>query len=392
MSDIDVIHFLYNRGYSDMSLLRNLLMRYKYERIDPDSICDYICYCRSIHSGKGERDLSYRMIVELFLVFPSIGLDIWRHIILVSGGLIDVKRFCLLYLDREDLEPLISLAISLANSELRSGGGGKWIPRERCHKELFDLFVRDWFGTTYVTNGMRKEYRYILSDATPRFGATCEKFIGEYFKDGLRGSLEKKATNVCTATNVCSSWSSLLRRIGNCCSGYIPIVDIDIEIQKDNLYHALGFACLIAQKSCAWRVLLISSEPIWVDLTPACGDFCAMASLLWEHCEIRTRSCISTGLELICNAPLCDSNGGLPLRLVLFSETFNFDWKLWVPLISCPIVFWNIGCRASIPVDFYIDDYLGLSFMSGYMPGLVSSMDFSSLKGSLKGSPKGLSS
>jgi hypothetical protein len=369
MCDFDVLHFLYNRGYSDMTLFREMLMRYKCEGSDLGPICDFVFYCRSIHRGKGERDLSYRMIVELFLVFREAGLSLLREVIMVAGGLIDVKRFCLLYSECEDLEPLVSLAVSLANSELRSGGGGKWIPRERRHKELFDRFVRDWFGRPYVTNGMRQEYRYILSESVVLPRPSYTKFMGEYFKAGLRGPCAK--TEVSSYSSSSSSWSALLRRVGDCCCGYVPVVDIDIEIQKENLYHALGFACLIAQKSGAWRVLLISGEPIWVDLTSACGDFCAMVSLLWGHCEIRTRSRMSGGLELICSAPCYDSYSN-PLRLVLFSETFDFDWRLWVPRFSCPVVFWNIGCRATIPVD--LDDYKGLSLMSGYMPGLVGSM------------------
>lgn len=86
MSDIDHLNFLYNRGYSDMSLFRQILIRYKYEGADLSPIIQFIYYCRSIRYGKGERDLSYRMIVTLFSIFPSLGLDVLRHVILVSGG------------------------------------------------------------------------------------------------------------------------------------------------------------------------------------------------------------------------------------------------------------------------------------------------------------------
>lgn len=368
MSDIERLHFLYNRGYSDMSLLREILMRYKYEGTDFSPIIQFIYYCRSIRYGKGERDLSYRMIVTLFSIFPALGLDVLRHVILVAGGFNDVKRFCLMYSDCDEYEPLVSLAISLANSELRKNGYSKWIPRERGHKELFDKFVGDWFGKSFVTNGMRKEYRYILSDGRTNNVSKREgyfEFIGEYFRLGLKGSIY---------TNISRDWSCVLRSVGDCCSGCIPVVDIDIEIQKENLYHALGFACLIAQKSGAWRVLLISAKPIWVDLTPASGDFCSMVALLWDHCEIRTRSCFSIGLELVCSVPVCSSYG-VPLRLVFFSETFDFDWNVWLPRIPCPIVLWNIGCRASFPLDF--GDHKGVSFMSGFMPGLIGSIGVS---------------
>jgi len=374
-SDIAVLNFLYNRGYTDMSCLKQLLLRCKNDCINPVNITRWISHTRSIHNGKGERELSYRMILELFSVFPSAGVDALRRVIMVDGGLNDVKRFCT-FVDKHDFdcEPMVSLAISLGNSALREGGFGKWIPRERGHKELYDRFVRDWFGTACVTNGMRQEYRYILSGLSGEvIEKSCvsksyaTKFVGEYFKAGLGGSADAN-----------TSWSDLLRIIGNCCSGCIPIVDIDIEIRKDNLFHALGFACLIAHKSGAFRVLLISGEPIWVDLSGLSGDFCAMTALLWDHCEMRTRSRMSAGLELIYRATSAASATGSgddmhPMRLVFFSETFDFDWHEWVPRFSCPIVFWNIGCRATIPSDFYLDDHKGLSLASGFMPRLVSS-------------------
>ena len=98
-SDITVLNFLYNRGYTDMSCLKQLLLRCKNDCINPVNITRWISHTRSIHNGKGERELSYRMILELFSVFPSDGADALRRVIMVDGGLNDVKRFARLLIN-----------------------------------------------------------------------------------------------------------------------------------------------------------------------------------------------------------------------------------------------------------------------------------------------------
>lgn len=392
MSDIEALYFLFNRGYTDMTEFHRLLLSYK----DSDNLrtlYKIIGHCRDKREGRGERDLSYRMIITMFLVFPDLASNALRHLILDYGGWNDVKYFCL-FVEKEGVvcEGLVSLVISLANKALRDScdsNVAKWIPKEKCHKSLYDRFVSDWFGRAFVTNGMRKEYRYIVSNASrppystqrtifKTFGSRkefvipkCNKLlynervkkigntmdIGEY----VRGALSAKGSEV---DWINMRWDVLIASLSECTSG-IPIVDIDISISKENLYHALGFACLIAQKSGAWRVLLVSGEPIWIDLSTSAGNFCSMVSMLWEHCEIRTRSQFHSAFQMIYKAPIYG------VRFFVFSERFLFDWNLWIDRLGS-VVLWNIGTLATIPIDFYPDDHTGLFLMSGCMPALIS--------------------
>jgi hypothetical protein len=381
-------YFLLNRGYTDMTEYTRMLLICKYSANHEDlkTLYKMIGHCRDKVRGKGERDLSYRMVLSMFSVFPELASKALRHLILDYGGWNDVKYFCL-FVEKEgaDCEPLVSFAISLANKALREScdsNVSKWIPREKGHKDLYDRFVRDWFGSTLVTNGMRQEYRYLVSGAslsrssTQRTvfrslgGTSCvipknsgflqvgnTMAIGEY----VRGALVAKGAEI---DWVNMRWDVLVASSSDC--GYsIPVVDIDIAISKEGLFHALGFACLLAQKSGAWRVLLVSGEPLWIDLSPSAGNFCSMVSILWEHCEIRTRSQFSLAFDLLYRAPSCG------IRFFVFSETFAFDWDLWIDRLGS-VVLWNIGIVATLPVDFYPDDHKNLSLMSGFMPSLIS--------------------
>jgi len=421
MVDTDYLFFLYNRGYYDMSELLQFLRCSLYSsRFTTDgssslrTLYKMIGHCRDIYKGKGERDLSYRMILTWFSTYPDLALRALRHLILDYGGWNDVKYFCLFVekfcreshkcphgsYDIDFYEPLILSAISLANDELRFNLGSnvaKWIPRERSMTlELYDLFVSNWFDRKYVTNSMRKQYRKIVSNASAIIPSVTQRsifrsirpfsldpteisrtyepaikpgnsmFIGEYVKSALYASeTDARWINM--------RWDVLIASFNECVSG-IPVVDTDILIPKEHLYHAIGFACLIAQKSGAWRVLIASNKPIWIDLSPAAGVFTSMISILWEHCEIRTTSSFDLTFELIYQFGLYHRLNNQSLRLFVFSETFAFDWNIWLnrfsdKLPSASIIFWNIGTRVVIPD--YLDDHKSLYLMSGYMPALI---------------------
>jgi hypothetical protein len=185
--------------------------------------------------------------------------------------------------------------------------------------------------------------------------------IGEYVKAAIYASESD-------AHWINMRWDVLVASFSECVSG-VPVVDIDISISRENLYHAIGFACLIAQKSGAWRVLLVSGKPIWVDLMPAAGVFTSMVAMLWEFCEIRNPSSFDISLDLIYQYTRSACHG---LRLFFFSETFAFDWNTCLTMLSGKIgsiIFWNIGTRVVIPND--LNDHKELCLMSGYMPALI---------------------
>ena len=424
----DLLFFLYNRGYHNMDELHRLLKCSLYSSSsDLRTLYKMIGHCRDIHKGKGERDLSYRMILTWFSVYPDLAISALRHLILDYGGWNDVKYFCLFVekycnescagssagsssgssagvgscggIRNPDIyEPLILCAISLANDELRYNLGSnvaKWIPREHRnkHRELYDKFVSNWFDRTFVTNSMRQQYRGIVSKASAgipsvtqrsifhsirslRSSASKNEIVRTYEKPVKSGNSMSIGEYVKAAIYASESdahwinmrWDVLVASFSECVSG-VPVVDIDISISRENLYHAIGFACLIAQKSGAWRVLLVSGKPIWVDLMPAAGVFTSMVAMLWEFCEIRNPSSFDISLDLIYQYTRSACHG---LRLFFFSETFAFDWNTCLSMLSGKIgsiIFWNIGTRVVIPDD--LNDHKELCLMSGYMPALI---------------------
>lgn len=381
-NDIAEFYFKLNRGYTDFSILENILRTSK-NFIKKKGNCPnvietlrtlflLIAHCRDFYGiGKGERNLSYKMIVVWFSFFPELAIAALHN---MSGSWNDIKYFCL-FNSGSSTSVLNEQIIAIANKQLRTdlelesvSNVSKWIPRERSHKELYDAFVIDWYKPfigSFQMDSLRKKYRQIIARVSKKPKDNKYKshfsFIGEYVKLALR--------NECVHEINCK-WIRMAASFSKCYES-IAIVDIDISISKENLYHALGFACLIAQKSGSMRVLLISSEPIWVDLSKCCG-FSDMVSLLWEYCEYRTRSQFPRALDLI-----YDSLSGIVLessfKLFIFSEGFDFDWPSFFNKLGgkIAIIFWNIGTKVSIPNDFYIEDHKELFLMSGYMPGLL---------------------
>jgi hypothetical protein len=55
-----------------------------------------IANCRDIYNGMGQRDLSYRMIYDLYQVFPVLAIKaLYLTVGTVVGSWCDVKYFCL---------------------------------------------------------------------------------------------------------------------------------------------------------------------------------------------------------------------------------------------------------------------------------------------------------
>ena len=55
-----------------------------------------IANCRDIYNGQGQRDLSYRMIYDLYQVFPILAIKALHLMVgTVVGSWCDVKYFCL---------------------------------------------------------------------------------------------------------------------------------------------------------------------------------------------------------------------------------------------------------------------------------------------------------
>ena len=388
----------YNRGYTN-ELLDILIYHKKTKYIsssDLRTLFLMIPYCRDIILGKGERDITYRMIYTWYQVFPVIALKAIHLLFPMRNGFppigswCDVKYFCLFIEKISPLglyDPLIAVVVSIANRQLyidlclidkcpidkcpidnSISNVCKWIPRESHHSELFSIFVRDWFSLHYVDSGKKKLYRQIISRLSclnnndiltidkpidkPFVNST--RFIGEYVRSAIRCiSIDSDVPYIN------ENWNRMLRTFSVGPSG-LPIVDIDISLSDEQLFHSLGFACLIAQKMGLKRILLAGPSLLCVDISD-CDGFVSIISLLWSHCEIRGKSNLTLALSSIESGLDPD----LSLRLFIFSNKFDYDLSILVK--KREIVLWNISTFSTSVSD----DEEAFIYMSGYSPNLM---------------------
>jgi hypothetical protein len=160
----------------------------------------------------------------------------------------------------------------------------------------------------------------------------------------------------------------------NTCIGGIPVIDISADISDESLYHAIGFACLIAIKSGLFRILLVSNTPIWIEFTNT-DSICSIVDRIWDFCRCRTCSQFSVSFHFLMDAFFNTSIMNTTIKLFIFSQRFLFDWNTVVQSLTnkCSFVFWNIGNHCcQVYTDFYIDDHKEILFVSGCNTALFS--------------------
>ena len=348
-----------------------------------------IPYCRDIILGKGERDITYHMIYTWYQVFPVLALKAiyllfpMRNGFPPIGSWCDVKYFCLFIEKISPLglyDPLITVIVSIANRQLYAdllyidgcsidksiSNVSKWIPRESHHSELFSIFVRNWFSLHYVDSGKKKLYRQIISRLSSYSISYLDRpsvtrFIGEYVRSALRCiSFDHLHADV---ISINQQWNRLLLTFSVGPSG-LAIVDIDISLSDEQLFHSLGFACFISEKMGLKRILLAGPSLVCVDISE-CDGFVSIISLLWSHCEIRGKSNVNVALSSIESGLDPD----LSLRLFIFSNKFDFDWSMsFFTKQKREVVLWNLSPTFSIPDHEKVDHFI---YMSGYSLNLM---------------------
>jgi hypothetical protein len=263
-------------------------------------------------------------------------------------------------------------------------------------------------------------------------------FIGTYIKSAvaiINNNCSDNGFDTCIESIWLNKiWCQMLSSFfDNKCPGGIPVIDISADISNESLYHAIGFACLIAIKSGLFRILLVSNTPIWIEFTNS-DSICSIVNKIWSSCLFRSGSQFSVSFHFLIDAfsntsiinPLlgqstdCPKKGGTlsmemkpctecpqekqralkihellfrekrvntSVKLFIFSQRFLFDWSKVVENIgtNCSFVFWNIGKDFSdLKADFFMEDHKEILFVSGYNTALFSK--FSSGKICLTGS------
>ena len=155
-------------------------------------IMQMIAHTRDIVNGKGEYELSYMMIYELYVFFPELSQCLLRHLVRFDtddsahpyGSWKDIKYFCN-YVDEQNRcsgrcsttpnHPLISYAHNIALTQLRNdvdcvGNSislvARWLPREKSKKFgwqfrlLAEKYYAEWVETAKCLDRLRLARAY----------------------------------------------------------------------------------------------------------------------------------------------------------------------------------------------------------------------------------------
>ena len=416
-----------NRGWTDMDDFVRILRRLKKDARNnkEGSVNDLrilylmIPYCRDVIRGKGERDVSYRMIYAFYQVFPVLAIKAVHLLFRVRDGLpmvgswCDIKYFCIFVERHSPLgsgDPLIAIMASIANNNIDNTEVAKWIPRECRHPYLFSVFVRDFFNIApgKVFSSVKKGlYRKRVSSGSKARGASfggCEGpsgdpslgsslgpslgaslgtsgdpslgpslggpgfptwFMGKYVREAIRLIKDDIVTGE-SVEAIERKWRRLLKTFPHYTKYGLAVVDLDIGIPDEVLFHSIGFACLIAEKMGLKRIVLAGVDPASVDIS-CCDGFVGMVRVIWSFCEGRGVSRLREAVDLVKRGFHCI--GDNDLVLFIFSERFLFDWYS-VMNNRCIPVFWDMGNTFEIPSDFCLD-IAPFIYTSGYASGLL---------------------
>ena len=143
-----------------------------------------IVYTRDIYDGKGERDLTYNMIMVWYKHFPSLAMYIFEKICSKFGSWKDAKYLCHFikhnanhFLSEEKQEKCLENIIQIMNTQLHNDITNrnnlsliaKWIPREKSKFGwLYECLVKNWNQkekekTYQPSYKIYKKYRKILT-------------------------------------------------------------------------------------------------------------------------------------------------------------------------------------------------------------------------------------
>lgn len=125
-------------------------------------------------------------------------------------------------------------------------------------------------------------------------------------------------------------WQHMISSIHNICYGYsIPMVDVSAHMTTGDsmaLFNAIGFGCLIADKSLIHkRILLMDYEPKWVILD-SCVDFISMIVLIRKSYIGNTTIDFDASMKMIMTTMdrTCISNETISkMKIVILSNIYS---------------------------------------------------------------------
>ena len=345
----------------------------------------------------------------------------------------DIKYFCKYVLNETDIHhPLIEYAVSLANWQLKRDTNisgttiqevsnvAKWIPRETKHPLLYEKFALNWFHTesdgrnenrnkVSAVSFMKKKYRIMVSNLCKRQMLSlvsplqstnhraCNRenksqneiihgigrnylydtiFMGEYVEMAVKMFESGDSSG---REWLDQKWKYLKKALYyKCMFSAIPIVDMSIDISDKELFHSIGFACMIAELFSTNRILFVSTFPVWLDISDS-KDFYEKIHKIWSVCKYRGESIFSHTIDLVFKTMdvihFTNANStASDMCFFIFSDNFRFDWNELSAKIrpggNVRFVFWKIGGGGSIN-EFHTKDFTEFMYVSGNSPCLL---------------------
>ena len=143
-------------------------------------------------------------------------------------------------------------------------------------------------------------------------------------------------------------WEDFLKKC-DMMGDLVPCIDMSLSMQEGDgspLYHAIGFGCLICEKSnIGRRILVIDHNPTWLNMEN-CFTFFDMISTIINNAEYGTVSNIDAGFHLLATSISNISKEDMKKRLVfvVFSNNvLEHNEILSLFLVDCPhVVYWNL--------------------------------------------------
>ena len=386
-SELSSLLYLLKREWKYAIFMNHIDDKVIYEEYLYELFC-LIGYSRDIINGYGERDLSYRMIYVWYSVFPILSIfSLHTFFLPDNNGMLpygcwkDFKYFCRLISNistRGKLDPLIDKSIQIMNyqidmnlSMIDDGFLTKAaIPKETgAFSWLFDRLVLDRDPLLGYKGFSKKQFRLDISsmkmgDPSP---SLCHKeyydkiFIGEYIRGILFG--------------VSADWSLKWTKLVASFSGIyhsIPIIVLSAETTDELLYHMIGYTCLLSCiRGSSRRVLILSTTPIWLDISDKCDDIGLLVSEIWSYCKSRrTRTNWELAVNILMDAFSIHRLVDCPIQLFFFGSYFDLEelYRLKSMKLSL-LILWKIGGEYNeIPKDFDMERIL---FLSGRSSALM---------------------
>lgn len=150
-------------------------------KIHIETFIKLTCYVRDIHNGKGERDLAYMMVAELYEFYPKLAESVLKSFVEPQegsplspyGSWKDIKYFCNYILKKNDshtISKILMFCINVICDQIRDDystivyGGteislcSRWVPREKSKQFgwLFTL-IAESYSPHYLASARTNE-------------------------------------------------------------------------------------------------------------------------------------------------------------------------------------------------------------------------------------------